>query len=151
LMDAETIDATEQAQMGSVVGAGQIDDCPAEARELVAWLETDPSRRVKAQPTARYFADLQRALSEMARVLQTGGQCAVVVASRHVFYRYRTREVVRAVKNAEIVAQMGVRAGLELTHTVPVELRKRNAVARPRARDSYAETVLEFRKRERTI
>lgn len=74
----------------------------------------------------------------------------MVVADRHVFYRYRTREVVRAVQNAEIVAQMGVRAGLELTHIVPVELRKRNAVARPRARDSYAETVLEFRKREDT-
>jgi len=148
LMDAETIDATEHAQMGSVVDAGQIDDCPAEARELVAWLETDPSRRVKAQPTARYFADLQRVFAEMARVLQTGGRCAVIVASRHVFYRYRTREIVRAVPNAEIVAQMGVRAGLELTHTVPVELRKRDAVARPRARDSYAETVLEFRKRD---
>jgi SAM-dependent methyltransferase len=151
LMDAETIDATEHAQMGTVVGACQIDDCPPEARELVTWLETNPSRRVKAQPTARYFADLQRALSEMARVLETGGRCAVVVAGRHVFYQYRTREVVRVVQNAEIVAQMGVRAGLELTHTVPVELRKRNAVARPRARDSYAETVLEFRKRDESI
>jgi hypothetical protein len=87
----------------------------------------------------------------MARVLETGGRCAVVVATRHVFYRYRTREVVRTVQNAEIVAQMGVRAGLELTHIVPVELRKRDAVARPRARDSYAETVLVFCKRGATI
>ena len=144
MMSPDALDALEREQIGSIASTSNPDALPPDVTELVTWLANDPSRWVKAEPTARYFADMQRALAEMARVLQTDGRCAVVVARRHVFYRYRTREVVRVVENADLVSQLGVRAGLQCVNAIHVELCKRNAVARPRARDTYAETVLWF-------
>jgi hypothetical protein len=63
-----------------------------------------------------------------------------------VFYRYKTREIVRVVENAEITAQLAQQAGLEVEECLHVELKKQNSVARPRSQDAYYETVLMLKK-----
>ena len=121
--------------------AGESDDLPEDARAVVEWVQSDPTRCVKAA-TASYFVDLRESLREVRRVLKSGGKCAYVVARRHVFYRYQSREVVRIVESADLTAQLALQAGLRLLELVHVELQKQNTVARPRSLDAYYETIV---------
>ena len=146
LIAPDAVDALEAEQIGSVQRAGGVDDLPEDARAVVAWMQSDPTRCVKASATARYFADLRESLREVHRVLKPGGKCAYVVARRHVFYRYRSREVVRIVEGADLTAQLAHQAGLRLLELVHVELQKQNTVARPRSLDAYYETIVLLQK-----
>jgi len=125
---------------------GDSEDLPADARAVVEWMQGDPTRGVKAAATASYFVDLRASLREVRRVLKSGGKCAYVVARRHVFYRYQSREVVRIVESADITAQLAMQAGLRLLELVHVELQKQNTVARPRSLDAYYETIVLLQK-----
>ncbi len=142
LIKPDEVDALEAKQIGSVQRVGESEDLPEDARAVVEWMHNDPTRCVKASATASYFADLRASLREIRRVLVPGGRCAYVVARRHVFYRYQSREVVRVVESADITAQLAVQAGLRVLELVHVELQKQNTVARPRSLDAYYETIL---------
>jgi SAM-dependent methyltransferase len=142
LIAPDAVDALEAEQIGSVQRAGESDDLPEDARAVVEWMQSDPTRCVKASATASYFVDLRESLREVRRVLKSGGKCAYVVARRHVFYRYQSREVVRIVESADLTAQLALQAGLRLLELVHVELQKQNTVARPRSLDAYYETIV---------
>lgn len=147
LIGADKIDTYERAQVGSVHRSEGLDGLPPKAREVVEWMASDEVRQVKAAATASYFIDLARSLCEIRRVLRKGGRCAMVIARQHIFYRYRLREVVRTVDNAEVVSELASVNGLEVAEALHVELNKQNAVARPRSLDPYYETVLVLGKR----
>lgn len=146
LITPDAVDKLEAEQIGSVQRAEGIADLPPLAQEIVEWMQNDPTRSVKAAATASYFVDLYESLREIHRVLKPGAKCAYVVARQHVFYRYKSREVVRVVENANIIAQIAERANLQVLEQIHVELQKQNSVARPRSLDSYYETVLLLRK-----
>jgi ubiquinone/menaquinone biosynthesis C-methylase UbiE len=146
LITPDAVDTLEAEQIGSVQRADTIADLPPMAQEVVLWMQNDPTRCVKAAATASYFADLRASLREIQRVLKTGGKCAYVVAQRHLFYRYRSREIVRTVESADITAQLAQQAQLQLVEPIHVELHKQNSVARPRSLDAYYETALLLQK-----
>ncbi len=146
LIAPDTIDALEAEQIGSIQRTEQIRDLPPEIVEVIEWMQRDPTRCVKAAATASYFVDIRKSLREIQRVLKPGGKCAYVVARRHVFYRYQSREVVRVVESAELTAELARQAGLEVVDCIHVELQKQNTVARPRSLDAYYETVILLRK-----
>lgn len=146
LVDPDALDDLEAEQIGSVKRAEPMEGLPEIAREVVEWMQNDATRQVKAGATATYFTDLRESLSEIRRVLKPYAKCAYVVARQHVFYRYRSREIVRVVDNANITASLAKQAGLSILDQIHVELRKQNAVARPRSLDSYHETVVMLQK-----
>jgi tRNA G10 N-methylase Trm11 len=146
LMDVEKVDAYERMQVGSVHRSENPDELPPKAREVVEWMAADEVRQVKARATASYFIDLAQSLREIRRVLRSGGLCAMVIAKQHVFYRYKSREVVRIIDNAEVVSELATRCGLEVEDAIHVELNKQNTVARPRSLDAYYETILILRR-----
>ena len=143
LVRSEEIEMYERTQVGSVqrVPTPAL-DLPRKAREVVDWMASDPVRQVKAAATASYFLDILQSLREMRRVLRPGGQCAMVIARQHTFYRYSSREIVRVVDNADIIADLARLSGFDVHDEIHVELVKQNAVARPRSLDAYYETIL---------
>jgi SAM-dependent methyltransferase len=146
LIDPDEVDAYERMQVGSVHRSESLDELSPKAREIVEWMAADEVRRVKAGATASYFVDLAQSLREIRRVLRSGGRCAMVVAKQHIFYRYKSREVVRVIDNAGVVSESATRCGLEVENAIHVELNKKNAVARPRSLDAYYETILVLRR-----
>lgn len=147
LVAPDVIDTLEAEQIGSIQRAERVDDLPSDAIEVIQWMQSDPTRSVKAAATASYFVDIRESLREIHRVLKPGGKCAYVVARRHVFYRYKSREVVRIVESADITAQLAQQVGLNTLELIHVELQKQNTVARPRSLDSYYETIVLLEKR----
>ncbi len=146
LLKAQEIDSYEQRQIGSVHRTAGFDELPPKAREVVDWMASDEVRKVKAPATASYFNDLMQSLREIRRVLRPGGYCALVIARQHTFYRYKSREVVRVINNTDVVEELAHHCGLEVENTIHVELKKQNAVARPRSLDAYYETILVLRR-----
>jgi|GEM_PF-872135 len=123
-----------------------VSELPKEAQHFISWLKEDNVRSIKANPTARYYRDIKQALMEIHRVLKPGATAAVVVSRFHTFYKYRTREVVYTVNNADIVSKIGKDIGLELEDIIHIKLHKLNAVARPRSLDDYYESIILFKR-----
>jgi len=146
LIGADEVDEQERRQVGSVHRADDLDGLPPKACEVVKWMASDDVRQVKAAATASYFVDLAQSLREIRRVLREGGRCAMVIARQHTFYRYKSREVVRIIDNADVVSELAIVNGLEVEDAIHVELNKQNTVARPRSLDAYYETVLILRR-----
>jgi tRNA G10 N-methylase Trm11 len=146
LIKADEVDAYERTQVGSVHREHDaLNELPIKAREVVEWMAADEVRRVKAAATASYFADLTQSLREIRRVLRPGGRCAMVIARQHTFYRYKSRELVRVIDNADVVSDLAIQCGLEVENAIHIELNKQNTVARPRSLDAYYETILVLR------
>jgi len=146
LIGADEVDEQERRQVGSVHRADDLDGLPPKACEVVKWMASDDVRQVKAAATASYLVDLAQSLREIRRVLREGGRCAMVIARQHTFYRYKSREVVRIIDNADVVSELAIVNGLEVEDAIHVELNKQNTVARPRSLDAYYETVLILRR-----
>jgi DNA modification methylase len=147
LKDHRGIDGLAEDSVGSMDGR-EIDptELTDDQRQLVDWLEADELRAIKARPTARYFLDMRRALSEMARVLRPGGLAVIVNGKQSTFYRFSTREPLYTVPSAELLAQEAERTGLTVEALHDVELKKANLNARPRSLDDYFETLIVLRK-----
>ncbi|MCC6446994.1 MAG: hypothetical protein IT210_26515 [Armatimonadetes bacterium] len=143
LIKPDDIESYEQTQIGSVHREFYENDClPSKAKEIVEWMAEDEVRSIKAPSTASFFSDMRHSLKEIRRVLKPSGICAMVVARSHTFYRYKSREIVRIVENAEAIAEIATLCGLEVKDTIHVELAKQNSVARPRSLDAYYESIL---------
>lgn len=146
IIRADEIEERERMLIGSVQRNSDLNGLPPKAREIVTWMASDETRQVKAAATASYFADLAQCLREIRRVLRPGGRCAMVIARQHTFYRYKSREVVRVIDNADIVSELAQVTGLDVEKVIHIELNKQNAVARPRSLDAYYETALVMRR-----
>jgi DNA modification methylase len=114
--------------------------------EVVTWLAQDELRRVKAEPTARYFLDMRQSFNEMYRVLNRGAFVALVSGKQNTFYKFSTREVLYVVPTVELLAGEAQKAGFDVENLIDVQLKKSNRNARPRSLDDYYETVVILRK-----
>jgi len=113
-----------------------------EVNHLVDWLANDPLRQIKAEPTARYFADMRATFSAMKRHLHPAGKIVLVSGRQSTFYRSKSREVLYCVPVAEMLAQEAEIAGLTVDRLVHIPLNKANRNARPRSLDDYDETLI---------
>ncbi len=148
LMTSEEIATAETDSVGSMKAAAGEEDAPlpSAVHDLVAWLENDELRRIKAAPTLRYYRDMLRALREARRVLVPGGEALFVIGKASIFYRFKTREVLYRVACDEIFRDLAARAGFEVVDQVDVRLEKKNRNARPRSLDDYYESVVTLRR-----
>ena len=128
---------------------GSMDDMQAEdysptddVNHLVNWLAQDPLRRIKAEPTARYFTDMRATFSAMKHHLHPTGKIVLVSGRQSTFYRSKTREILYCVPVAEMLAQEAKIAGLTVDRLVHIPLKKANRNARPRSLDDYDETLI---------
>ncbi|HEY8476609.1 MAG TPA: hypothetical protein VIN09_07065 [Chloroflexota bacterium] len=143
LIAPETLGDLERLLMGAMAPEDRFQErLDPDAEALIAWLEADPLRRIKASPTRRYFADLRLVLREVRRVLRPEGRAVLVVAREHQFYQFATRQVLFRAPMAEIVGREVQRAGLTLEGQLDVELIKDDANARPRSLDRYHEAAI---------
>lgn len=114
----------------------------AQVTDLVSWLQNDSLRHTKAQPTARYFADMRMTFSRMKQGLKMGGKIVLVSGRQSTFYRSSTREILYTVPVAEMLAEEAMIAGLAVDRLVHIPLKKANRNARPRSLDDYDETLI---------
>jgi len=114
----------------------------ADVSRLVNWLEQDDLRQRKAQPTARYFADMRQTFRSMRDKLRSGGQVVLVSGRQSTFYRAKTRKILYCVPVAEMLAQEAEIAGLHVDQLIHIPLKKMNRNARPRSLDDYDETLI---------
>jgi DNA modification methylase len=135
--------------IGSMCGNGiDLDRLTEDERHIVEWLRHDELRAIKAEPTARYFLDMRQAFAEMYRVLTSGALAVVVSGKQSTFYQFSTREVLYAVRSAELLAEEARSVGFEVEALHDVQLKKSNVNARPRSLDDYYETLIVLRKLE---
>lgn len=114
----------------------------AQVTDLVSWLQNDSLRQTKAQPTARYFADMRMTFSRMKQSLKAGGKIVLVSGRQSTFYRSSTREILYTAPVAEMLAEEATIAGLTVDKLVHIPLKKANRNARPRSLDDYDETLI---------
>ena len=147
--DADGVDRLIGTSVGSMrdveVAPGELEALEEEERDLVAWLADDELRSIKAQPTARYFLDMRRCFAETARALRPGGLAVVVSGKQSTFYEFESREVLREVPAARLLAAEAGRGGLATGELLDVKLKKGNRNARPRSLDDYYETAIFLR------
>jgi hypothetical protein len=113
-----------------------------EVKHLVNWLAHDSLRQIKAEPTARYFADMRATFSAMKHRLNPKGKIVLVSGRQSTFYRSKTREILYRVPVAELLVQEAQIAGLGVDRLVHIPLNKANRNARPRSLDDYDETLI---------
>lgn len=147
--DAAGVDQLIGTSVGSMrdveVAPAELEALDEEERALVAWLADDDLRSIKAEPTARYFLDMRRCFAETARALRDGGVAVFVSGKQSTFYEFESREVLREVPAARLLAAEAGRGGLEVGELLDVKLKKGNRNARPRSLDDYYETAIFLR------
>ena len=117
-------------------------EIPDEAYNLVNWLAKDPLRAIKAEPIRKYYQNLAIALEDSYRVLKPKGVAIWIIGKESVFYRFKTREILRRVMCDRIFTQLAENVGFEVVKQVDVQLDKRNKNARPRSMDAYYEAAI---------
>jgi SAM-dependent methyltransferase len=151
LVRESEIPERESRMVGSVLNRDGLGvELPAEITELVEWMRPQRARAPKAEATGAYFAQLDCALREMARVLKPGGRAAMVLASVHTLYDLLTRETVRVMDMPVLVERLltcGEPIPLRLTRSIRMDLAKMDFAARPGARGGYSEAILFFEHR----
>ncbi len=147
--DAAGVDRLIGTSVGSMrdveVAPAELEALDEEERALVAWLADDDLRSIKAEPTARYFLDMRRCFAETARALRDGGVAVFVSGKQSTFYEFESREVLREVPAARLLAGEAGRGGLAVGELLDVKLKKGNRNARPRSLDDYYETAIFLR------
>lgn len=139
----DRVDMLVDDSVGSMDNTMTVDyQSTAAVDDLVNWLQHDALRQVKAQPTERYFADMNATFRAMKSHLNSSGKIVLVSGRQSTFYRSKTREILRCVPVAEMLADEAERAGLIVDRLVHVPLRKANRNARPRSLDDYDETLI---------
>ena len=129
-----------------------------EADRLMAYLfsdasdSADPQRDAmrfqrKAGPTREYLGDMRVFLENARASLDGASPLLLVVAHHHTFYSHRRNEIEHVVSGRKLYSELGAAGGLDLKEEIEMELLK-SAVsrARPRAKDSYYESVLVFQR-----
>lgn len=118
---------------------------PNIAKDLVLFLLYDKYRKAKAYPTFRYFIGLREAMRRFGEIVKPHGKVAIIVSTHSTFYRYTSRETVRKENVGDIVEELAMSVPtLRLIKRIDLPLIKNLRVARPRAQDSYYESVLVF-------
>jgi DNA modification methylase len=143
----DEVDDLVDDSIGSMYGDSvDLDRLTEDERHIVEWLRHDELRAIKAKPTARYFLDMRQSFAEMYRVLIPGALAVVVSGKQSTFYQFSTREVLYAVRSAELLAEEAQGVGFEIEALHDVQLKKSNVNARPRSLDDYYETLIILRK-----
>ena len=147
-MNSNEIAAEELRSLGSMKATEQngLADLPAAVTTLRDWLQSDPLRRIKANPIVSYYIGLKKALRESYRVLLPGGIAFYVIGKESVFYTFKTREVLYRVHCDEIFSEIARSCGFEVLDQVDIELDKKNVNARPRGLDAFYESVFVLKK-----
>ena len=147
LMTVEEIEQGRSAVVGSMqAGVAEEESLPPGVDDLVAWLEQDELRCIKAQPTRAYYQGLRRALQEAHRVLKPGAKSCWVIGKESVFYTFKTRQVLRRVHCDQLFVDLAEEVGLSVVDQIDIELQKRNLNARPRSKDPYFECAIVLQK-----
>lgn len=150
MLERDGIDLLVGDAIGSMDGDALDPDslAPAEA-DLVAWLQADDLRAIKALPTARYFQDMRETFRQMRQVLEPGAAAVVVSGRQSTFYQFATRESLYVAESARLLAAGARDAGFEVEEMLDIQLAKSNMNARPRALDDYYETLIVLRQPRR--
>jgi DNA modification methylase len=145
--EPEGVDGLAGRSIGSMGGdSAELERLRRGPRELVAWLRQDALRGIKAEPTARYFLEMEEALREMERAVRPGGVAVVVSGKQSTFYSASTRQVLYVAQSAEWLADLAAGVGFEVEGLQDIQLQKANPNARPRSLDDYYETLIMLRK-----
>lgn len=120
---------------------------PPAVRSTLQFLRTNEQRLPKYLPTLNYYVDLAKVLENVRECLTDQGKALFVVGTSHTFYIHKTKEILHTVDAAKAMAELGVRAGLEVTEVINIPLKKSGGLnARPRSTDDYSESVVVFKK-----
>ncbi len=148
MLEGAGIDDLVSDAVGSMDAGASIHELAPEEAALVAWLQADELRAIKAVPTARYFEDMRACFGQMRRVLAPGAVAIVVSGRQSTFYQFATREPLYVAQTAKLLADSAQAAGLEIEALIDVPLAKANKNARPRSLDDYYETLIVLRQTE---
>jgi DNA modification methylase len=147
LKSPDDVDDLVDESIGSMNGNNtDLNALTDDERDLVEWLRKDELRKIKAEPTARYFLDMRTCFAEMYRVLRPGAIAVAISGKNSTFYQFSTRKVLYVVNVAEILAKEAQRVGFEVDALHDIQLNKSNMNARPRSLDDYYETLIVLRK-----
>ncbi len=143
----ENIDFLVDDSIGSMNGDRiEPGELTMEESRVVEWLQNDELRRIKAEPTAKYFLDMRRTFAEMMRLLRPGAFATVVSGKQSTFYQFSTRDALYVVPVAEMLAAEARSVGFEVEAMHDIQLKKSNMNARPRSLDDYYETLILLRR-----
>lgn len=151
LLERDDVDALAGEAIGSMDGSApdlaalDLESLSEAERDLVAWLQSDDLRAIKAVPTARYFQDMRETFAQMRRILAPGGLAVVVSGRQSTFYQFATRQPLYVVESARLLAESARAAGFEIEELLDIQLAKSNMNARPRSLDDYYETLIVLR------
>lgn len=142
MIAGDELDTLSDTSLGSMDDWNSQEESLPQVKQLVDWLENDALRRIKAQPTERYFHDMRQTFRAMKECLNDKGRIVLVSGRQSTFYRSSTREVLYSVPVADMLAEEAQQAGLQVDTLVHIPLRKANRNARPRSLDDYDETLI---------
>ena len=148
LFNENEIEECDKKSVGSMKAKnnGEHINLPTEVYDVVDWLRNDKLREIKAEPVLSYYQDLYKALQESYRVLHSSGVAIYVIGKESVFYRFKTRQILKKVMCDQIFSEIARNIGFDVEKQIDIQLDKRNRNARPRSLDSYFETAFILRK-----
>lgn len=133
----EWFDAPEIAALIQYLGADQ----------GIGNLQTDAMRSIwKLKPTIEYLHLIKDFFSAAKTALKGDGLLLLVVATQHVFYSHKRKEIEHVVNCGQLYSALAISSGFRLEREIKLQLTKHAAsMARPQAKDEYFESVLVFR------
>jgi hypothetical protein len=94
-------------------------EIPENAKTIINAL-LNAGRKKEALRTYRFFKDMRKTLREMHRVLKNGCKAVIIIGNNH----YKIDGEYVAVRNDEVIRQMGIQTGFKAIKLIKRELEK---------------------------